>query len=56
MYLLCQLAEIFLLEIYAATLILLWTLLVLRCVDFGNSGSSALPLPLEAYHVAAAAA
>lgn len=56
MYLLCQLTEIVLLEIYAATLILLWTLLLLRFVDHGHSHSIAVPQPLEAYRVAAAAA
>jgi hypothetical protein len=56
MYMLCQLTEVVLLEVYAATLVLLWTLLVLRFVDSVDSDSTVPPPLLEAYRVAAAAA
>ena len=56
MYMLCQLTEVVLLEVYAATFVLLWTLLVLRFVDSVDSDSTAPPPLLEAYRVAAAAA
>ena len=53
MYMLCQLTEVVLLEVYAATLVVLWTLRALRL--FASDSTARPPLP-AAYLVAAAAA
>ena len=52
MYMVCQLTEVVLLEIYAATLVVLWTMLALRL--FASDSTARPPLP-AAYLVAAAA-